>query len=199
MKRARKPPSQTWRTFLNNHAKDIVAIDFFTVPTATFGILYVLVVLGHKRRHIVHFNVTEHPTDHWVAQQIVEAAPFDTAPRYLLRDRDREYGSGYAARVERLGVGEVIIAPRSPWQNPYVERVIGSIRGDFLDHVIILNERHLRRVLREYVSYYHNCRRHLSLNKDAPAHRAVEAPETGNIVAFPHMGRLHYRYMRLAA
>lgn len=199
MKRGRKPPSQTWRTFLNNHAKDIVAIDFFTVPTATFRILYVLVVLSHKRRHIVHFNVTEHPTDHWVAQQIVEAFPFDTTPRYLLRDRDRKYGSGYAARVESLGVGEVIIAPRSPWQNPYVERVIGSIRRDFLDHVIILNERHLRRLLREYVSYYHNCRTHLSLNKDTPAHRAVEPPETGNIVAFPHMGGLHHRYMRLAA
>lgn len=199
MKRGHKPPSQTWRTFLRNHAKDIAAIDLFAVPTSTFRILYVIVVLSHKRRHIVHCNVTKHPTDYWVAQQIVEAFPFDTAPRYLVRDRDRKYASRYTARMESLGIGEVIIAPRSPWQNPYVERVIGSIRRDILDHVIILNERHLRRLLREHVAYYHNCRTHLSLNRDPPDPRPVEPPEIGNIVAFPCVGGLHHRYARLAA
>lgn len=163
MKRGHKPPAQTWRTFLSNHAKDIAAIDFFTVPTSTFRILYVLVILSHERRHIVHFNEAEHPTDQWLAQQLVEAFPFDTAQRYLVRDRDRKYGSRYAARVESLGIDEVLIAPRSPWQNPYVERVIGSIRRDILDHVIILNERHLGRLLREYAAYYDNCRTHYVL------------------------------------
>jgi transposase InsO family protein len=199
MVRHRKPPSQTWRTFLENHADCIAGIDFFTVPTATFRILYVFIVLSHDRRHIVHFNVTAHPTARWTAQQLVEAFPFDSAPRYVLRDRDAIYGEKVHRRIKSLGIEEVITAPRSPWQNPFCERVIGSIRRDCLDHVIVLNERHLRRILREYFSYYHTCRTHISLNKDPPETRTVEPPEMGNVVAFPQVGGLHHRYGRTAA
>ena len=199
MVRHRRPPSQTWRTFLNNHTRDIVGIDFFTVPTATFRVLYVFIVLSHDRRHILHFNVTEHPTAQWTAQQIIEAFPFDTAPRYLLRDRDRIYGELVQRRIRSLGIEEVVTAPRSPWQNPFVERVIGSIRRDCLDHVIVVSEPHLRRILREYFHYYHTCRNHLSLNKDPPNSRIIESPELGNIVEFPCVGGLHHRYMRCAA
>ena len=166
MARPRKPPSQTWRTFLNNHTECLAAIDFFTVPTATFRVLDVFIVLSHDRRQVVNFNVTEHPTAQWTAQQLVEAFPYDCARRYLLHDRDAIYGAKVRRRIESLGIEEVITAPRSPWQNPFCERVIGSIRRDCLDHVIVLNERHLRRILREYLSYYHTCRTHLSLNKD---------------------------------
>ena len=148
MARHRKPPSQTWRTFLDNHVTDLASMDFFTVPTAMFRVLYVFIILGHDRREIVHFNVTEHPTAQWTAQQIVEAFPFDTAPGYLLRDRDRIYGGTVRRRIKSLGIEEVITARRSPWQNPFVERVIGSVRRECLDHVIVLNERHLRRILR---------------------------------------------------
>lgn len=199
MVRHRNPPSQTWRTFLENHADCIAGIDFFTVPTATFRILYVFIVLSHDRRRVVHFNVTEHPTAQWTAQQLVEAFPFDSAPRYLLRDRDTIYGEKVRRRINSLGIEEVVTAPRSPWQNPYVERVIGSIRRDCLNHVIVLNEQHLHRILREYIHYYHTCRNHLSLNKDPPDTRAVEPPEFGNIVKFPCVGGLHHRYMRRAA
>ena len=184
---------------LSNHAGEIAAIDFFTVPTATFRVLTVLLVLEHDRRHIVHFNVTAHPTGAWIAQQLVEAFPFDTAPRYLLRDRDGKYGDRYRRRAHSLGIDEVVIAPRSPWQNPYVERVIGSIRRDCIDHVIVLNERHLRRILRSYLDYYHTCRTHLSLNKDPPDPRPIEPVEAGKIVAFPRVGGLHHRYTQLAA
>jgi transposase InsO family protein len=194
-----KPPSQTWRTFLENHVADLVSIDFFTVPTATFRVLYVFVVLRHDRREIVHFNVTEHPTARWTAQQIVEAFPIDTAPRYLLRDRDAIYGKTVQQRIKSLAIEDVLTAPRSPWQNPFVERVIGSIRRDCLDHIIVLNERHLRRVLREYFSYYHGCRTHLSLNKDSPKPRTVQPPALGDVVAFPLVGGLHHRYGRSAA
>jgi putative transposase len=199
MARPQKPSSQTWRTFLENHADCIAGIDFFTVPTATFRILYVFIVLSHDRRHIMHFNVTAHPTAQWTAQQLVEAFPFDTAPRYLLRDRDAIYGEAVRRRIKSLGIEEVVTAPRSPWQNPFVERIIGSIRRDCLDHVIVINERHLRRILREYFNYYHTCRTHMSLNKDPPETRAVEPPELGNVVAFPRVGGLHHRYGRIAA
>jgi transposase InsO family protein len=199
MARQQKPPSQTWRTFLENHAVCIAGIDFFTVSTATFRILYVFIVLSHDRRHIMHFNVTAHPTAQWTAQQLVEAFPFDSAPRYLLRDRDAIYGEKVHRRIRSLGIEEVVTAPRSPWQNPFCERVIGSCRRDCLDHVIVINERHLRRILREYVDYYHTCRTHLSLNKDPPETRIVEPPELGKIVAFPRVGGLHHRYGRIAA
>jgi transposase InsO family protein len=199
MLQSKKPPSQTWRAFLNNHTDCVAATDFFTVPTARFRVLYVFIVLSHDRRHIVHFNATEHPTAQWTAQQLVEAFPFDSAPRYLLRDRDAIYGEKVQRRIRSLGIDEVITAPRSPWQNPYVERVIGSIRRECLDHVIILNERHLRRILRDYFVYYHSCRTHLSLNKDPPDSRAVESVEHSNIVALTRVGGLHHRYTRIAA
>ena len=198
MARHPKTPSQSWRTFLNNHLWDIAAIDFFTVPTATFRILYVFVVLKHDRRRILHVNVTAHPTSSWTAQQIIEAFPFDTAPGFVLRDRHGTYGKAFRRRVAGMSIEEVLIAPRSPWQNPYVERVIGSIRRDCLDHVIIVNERHLRRILSRYLDYYHSSRTHLSLSKDTPGTRPI-SQEQGNVVPFPKVGGLHHHYERIAA
>ncbi len=163
-----KSPSQTWRTFLQNHVLDLVSVDFFVVPTATFRVLYVFVVLLHHRRKVVHFNVTDSPTAVWTGQQIVEAFPNDSAPRYLLRDRDSIYGGEFRRRVKSMGSAEVLTAPRSPWQNPFAERVIGTIRRELLDQVIVLNEGHLRRRLRAYLRYYHGSRTHLALEKDAP-------------------------------
>jgi len=194
-----RPPSQSWHTFLTNHAKDIVSIDFFTVPTVTFGVIYVFLVLGNARRTIRHFNVTTNPSAAWTGQQIAEAFPWDTAPSYLIRDRDSIYGSLFKRRVAAMGIKQIPTAKRSPWQNPYVERVIGSIRRECLDHVIILNERHLRRVLWEYVDYYHRSRTHLGLEKDCPEPRPVEPPETGPIQVEAILGGLHHRYSRRAA
>jgi len=198
MVRHRKPPSQTWRTFLDNHAKDLVSIDFFTVHTATFRILYVLLVLRHERRQVVYFNITEHPTGQWAAQQMVEAFPWDEAPRYLLRDRDNVYDTRFRRRVHSFGIEEVLAAPRSPWQNPYVERLIGSVRRECLDHVIVLNEPHLKRHLRAYFSYYHAARTHLALDKQSPQPRQVESPNSGKVIALPHIGGLHHEYRRAA-
>ncbi len=198
MIRHRKPPSQTWRTFLDNHVADLASIDFFTVPTVTFRILYVFLVLKHERRQVVHFNVTEHPTAHWTAQQLVEAFPWDEARRYLLRDRHNVYGARYRRRAHSLGIEEVLTAPRSPWQNPYVERLIGSIRRECLNHVIVFNARHLKRLLRSYFIYYHAARTHLALAKQCPIHRTVERPDEGSIIAFPHLGGLHHEYRRAA-
>jgi transposase InsO family protein len=199
MPRTRKPPSQSWRTFLKNHAQEIAAIDFFTVPSATFKILYVFLVLSHDRRRVLHFNVTESPSARWTALQIVQAFPWDTAPRFLLRDRDAIYGEEVQRALRNCGIEDVPTAPRSPWQNAYVERLIGSIRRECLDHVVILNELHLRRVLREYLTYYEEARTHLGLAKDCPVPRAVEPSERGEIVAIPHVGGLHHRYTRRAA
>ncbi len=198
MTRHRKPPSQAWRTFLDNHVTELASIDFFSVPTASFRILYVFLVLRHERRELVHFNVTEHPTSQGTGQQLVEAFPWDSVPRNVLRDRDQVYGPMFRRRLKSLGVGEVLIAPRSPWQNPYVERLIGSIRRDCLDHFIVLNERHLRRVLRAYITYYHTARTHLSLNKQCPQPRSIHSPDSGNVIAFPHLGGLHHEYRRAA-
>ncbi len=197
--RVRKPPSPTWRAFLANHVGDIIACDFFTVPTIDCRVLFVFIMLAHERRRIVRFNITEHPTAEWTTQQIVEAFPWDTAPRYLLRDRDSIYGELFQQRVKNMGAQEVKVAPRSPWQNPYCERVVGSIRRDALDHVIILNERHLRRVLWSYIDYYHNWRTHLSLEMDAPESREVEPPELGSVRKQPEVGGLHHYYERKAA
>jgi putative transposase len=155
MPKRRTPPSQTGRTFLANHVRDVVALDFFTVPSAGLRVLFVLLVLAHHRRRVVHFNVTEHPTAQWTAQQIVDAFPDDTGPSYLLRDRDHVYGHAFRQRVKSMGIGEVLTAPSSPWQNPFVERLIASIRRECLDHVLVLSERHLRRILARYFSYYH--------------------------------------------
>ena len=196
MIRRRKPPSQTWRTFLDNHLTDIVGIDFFTVPSATFRILFVFLVLRHDRRIVVHFNVTANPTAAWTAQQIVEAFPSDDAPRFLLRDRDSIYGHYFKHRVKNMGIEEVVTAARSPWQNPYVERIVGSLRRECLNHVIILNERHLRRILHSYLEYYHEHRTHLALNRNSPIEREVE--ERGEVISIPMVGGLHHRYRRAA-
>jgi len=195
----RTPPSQTWRTFLTNHLRDLISIDFFTVPTAHLRVVFVLVVLAHQRRRVLHFNVTEHPTAAWTAQQIVDAFPDDTAPAYLLRDRDSVYGDSFRRRVKGLGIDEVLTTPHSPWQNPFVERLIGSVRRECLDHVLVLSERHLRRILTQYFAYYHGARTHLSLEKDAPDMRPIQRPEVGAIVATPEVGGLHHRYTRRAA
>ena len=189
--------SQAWRTFLDNHVRNLVSVDFFTVTTVTFKVLFVFVVLAHDRRRVIHFNVTGSPAAQWTAQQIVEAFPWDTAPRYLLRDRDGIYGHEFVGRVRSMGIREVMTAPRSPWQSPYVERLIGTLRRDCLDQVIVLSENHLRRIVRGYLDYYHSCRTHLSFEKDSPEPRPVEPPNQGRIVEIPMVGRLHYRYARL--
>ena len=198
MKRQRKPPSPTWRTFLENHVPDIVAIDFFVVATVRFRLLYCFLVLRHDRRRVVHFNVTPHPTACWTAQQVVEAFPFDTSPRFLIRDHDGIYGQDFRERIRHLGIDEVVIAFRSPCQNPFVERLIGSIRRECLDHVIVFNEAHLIRILTSYLAYYHEVRTHLSLDRNAPIPRQVEPPSHGRVIAIPHVGGLHHRYTRAA-
>jgi putative transposase len=197
--RRRKPPSPTWKTFLANHLPDLAAVDFFVVPTATFRLLYCFVVLRLERRHVVHFNVTANPSSHWTTQQVIEAFPFDSAPRFLQRDRDGTYGDEFQRRIENLGIEEVVSAPRSPWQNPYAERLIGSIRRELLQHVIVLDETHLNRLLSEFFVYYHESRTHLSLDRNAPLPREVEPPERGPVIAIPHVGGLHHRYRRQAA
>jgi putative transposase len=197
--RSRKPPSPAWKAFLNNHVRDLVSIDFFVVPTVRNKVLFVLVVLAHHRRRVVHFNVKEHPTTQWTGQQIIEAFPWDTAPKYLLRDRDAIYGSQFQKRVQSMGIEEVLTAPRSPWQNAFVERVIGSIRRDCLDHVVVLNDRHLKRILMSDFKYYHCWRTHLSLGMDSPESRLVQRADLGKVVQFPEVGGLHHYYERLAA
>jgi putative transposase len=174
-------------------------VDFFTVPTVMFKVLFAFVVLVHDRRRVVHCRVTDAPTAQWTAQQLVEAFPWDTAPRYLLRDRDAVYGVVFSSRAQAMGIHEVKTAPRSPWQNPYVERLIGTLRRECLDHVVVLNETHLRRLLHAYLGYYHGARTHLSLDKDAPEPRPVERPASGRIVQTPLIGGLHHRYSRRAA
>ena len=198
MVRHRKPPKQTWRSFLDNHVRGIVAVDFLTVPTATFRILFCLIVLHHHRRMVAHFNVTAHPTAEWTAQQVTEAFPEDQAPRFLIRDRDSIYGDFFRQRVKHMGIEQVVIAYRSPWQAPYVERLIGSIRRECLDYVIVLDERHLRRILVEYLDYCHQSRTHLSLNRNSPVQRDVEPPDRGRVLAIPQVGGLHHRYRRVA-
>lgn len=189
--------SQTWRTFLRNHARELASIDFFAVSTARFATLYVFLVLAHDRRRIVHLRVTAHPSSAWVSQQIIEAFPWDTAPRFLLRDRDSIYSSWFRSRVDGIGIDDRPTPPRSPWQNPYVERLIGSIRRDLLDHLIVIDAPHLERLPRFYLDYYHRSSNHLALGKDPPEHRAVE--RLGKIVALPQLGGLHHRYTLLAA
>jgi putative transposase len=197
--RSRKPPSPTWKAFLKNHGQDLVALDFFTISTVTFRVLFVLVILAHERRRVIHFNITEHPSAVWTVQQVVEACAWDVAPRYLLRDRDRVYGKSFQERVHNMGIEEVVIAPRSPWQNPYVERLIGSVRRECLDHVMVLSEHHLTRILTNYFSYYHTWRTHLALAMDSPEWRPVQSPQRGRVIAVPEVGGLHHHYERQAA
>jgi transposase InsO family protein len=194
-----RPPSQDWTTFLRNHARQIAAIDCFTVPTATFRVLFVFVVLTHERRKVAHFAIAEAPSAFWTGQQLVNAFPFERAPKFLLRDRDGIYGAEFMRRVAGLGMEEKLIAPRSPWQNPYVERLIGSLRRECLDHVVIFNERHLHGVIREYLDYYHHHRTHQALEHDCPVPRLVEDPDQGKIIELSLVGGLHHRYTRKAA
>jgi transposase InsO family protein len=191
----RGPPSQTWRTFLRNHAHAIAAIDLCVVPTLTFECLFAFLVLGHGRRQLLWFAVTRHPTAEWLAQQIVEAFPWGTAPTYLVRDNDRAYGQAFTNRVRAMGIRDRPISPRSPWQNPYAERLIGTLRRDCLDHVLIFGERHLRGVLTLYSFYYNETRTHLGLGKDAPLGRAVE--RSGTIVTTSILSGLHHKYARI--
>ena len=177
----------------------MVSVDFFTVPTLRFRVLYVFLVLAHERRRILHCGVTAHPTAEWTAQQLRDAFPWDTAPRYLLRDRDRIFGDAFTQQVRDMGIQPVLSAPRSPWQRAYVERLIGSIRRECLDQVIVFDEASLRRTLVLYLDYYHGSRTQLSLKKDSPEPRPVQPPQTGRIVAIPQVGGLHHRYERRAA
>jgi putative transposase len=194
--RLSRPPSQTWRTFLANHLAALASMDFFTVSTLTGRLLFVFVILSHDRRRILHVNCTARPTSAWTAQQLVEAFPDDTAPRWLLRDPDRIYDDTVRRRIACLGITEVVSSPRSPWQNPYVERVIGSLRRECLNHVIVFNETHLRRIVRAYLAYYHRSRTHLALSKDAPDGRTCSGGH--RIVVTREVGGLHHRYDRQA-
>ena len=195
MIRRRGPPSQTWRTFLRNHAEAIAAIDLCVVPTLTFERLFAFLVLGHGRRQLLWYAVTRHPTAEWLAQQILEAFPWNAAPTYLVRDNDRAYGQAFTRRLRTMGIRDRPISPRSPWQNAYVERLIGTLRRECLDHVLIYGERHLRRVLTLYSLYYNETRTHLGLGKDAPLRRSVQ--RSGTIVTTPILSGLHHRYARI--
>jgi transposase InsO family protein len=198
MRRHPRPPSQTWRTFLTNHASQIMAADLFVVPTVTFRLLFVLVILAHDRRRIVHVAVTDHPTAAWTAQQVRNAFPENEAPRYLLHDRDAVFAD-LATTIATMNIQAIRTAPRSPWQNAYAERVIGSIRRECLDHIIVMNAEGLHRILTDYVAYYMRSRTHLGLGKDAPTPRPVMPPSAGRIVATLQVGGLHHRYDRAAA
>ena len=195
MARRRSPPSQGWRTFLRNHADGIAAMDLFVVPTVSFRLLYGLLILRHDRRRILSVGATAHPTAEWIARQLTEACGWEQAPRYLVRDRDRAYGAVVTQRLRTLGIRDRPISPRSPWQNAYVERLIGSVRRECVDHVIVFGERHLRHLLLSYKTYYNETRTHLSLNKDTPSPRVVQA--TGRIFCLPILGGLHHQYGRI--
>ncbi len=195
MVKHRRPPSQSWVTFLRNHADGIAATDLLVVPTVSFRLLYCLVILAHGRRRLVHYAVTAHPTDEWMARQILEAFPWEEAPAHLVRDRDAAYGEVVKRRLRGLGIRDRPIAPRSPWQNGHVERLIGSIRRECLDHMIVLGGSHLRRVMKSYSAYYNAARTHLSLAKDSPIGRPIE--RTGRVIAQPMVGGLHHRYARI--
>jgi transposase InsO family protein len=194
MVKRRGPPNQGWRTFLRNHAPDIAAMDLFVVPTIGFRLLYGFVIVRIDRRDLVWINVTANPTAEWVARQITEAFPWNEAPRYLIRDRDRIYGSVVTRRLRAMGIRDRPIRPGSPWQNAFAERLIGSLRRECVDHVIVLGEAHLRRVLKSYASYYNNFRTHRSLNKDAPVSRSVQ--RIGTIKSHAILGGLHHHYAR---
>jgi transposase InsO family protein len=195
MARRRGPPSQGWKTFLRNHADGIVAIDLFVVPTISFRLLYGLLIMGHGRRQILWFGVTAHPTAEWIANQLTEACGWEQIPRYLIRDRDQAYGAIFVRRVRSIGIRDRPTSFCSPWQNAYAERLIGSIRRECIDHVVVFGERHLRHVLLSYQDYYNATRTHLSLNKDAPVPRGVEW--AGNVVCRPILGGPHHQYGRI--
>jgi transposase InsO family protein len=195
MVKRREPPSQGWKTFLRNHADGIAAMDMFVVQTISFRLLYGLLIVGHGRRHILWFGVTAHPTAEWIANQVTEACGWGQAPRYLIRDRDEAYGEIFIRRLRSMAIRDRPTSPRSPWQNAYAERLIGSIRRECLDHVVVFGERHLRHVLLSYMNYHNEVRTHLSLEKDAPVSRAVEL--AGRILCRPILGGLHHQYVRI--
>ncbi len=188
-------PSQGWKAFIQNHAAGIAAIDLLVVPTIAFEQLYVLVVLKVLRREIVRIAVTRHPTADWLARQLTEAFPWDTAPAILIRDNDKAFGHAFQRRIRAMGIRDHPITPESPWQNGYVERVIGSIRRECLDHIVVFGEQHLRRILSEYAKYYNSVRTHLALNKSVPLHRPKS--RSGFIQSRPHLGGLHHEYVRI--
>ena len=196
----RRPPDpearQRWRNFLRNHREVLAAMDFFTVPTATFRVLYVFFVIHHARRSVLHVRVTEHPTAGWIVQQLREAFPYDAVPRYLIFDNDKKYGAEVLAVIEHMGIRRKQITPCSPWQNGAAERWVETARRDLLDHVIVLNERHLHRLLSEFVAYYHDDRTHLGLGKSTPSMRAAASKPSDNaeVVGHPRVGGLHHRY-----
>jgi hypothetical protein len=195
MVRCQDPPSQTWKTFLKNHSDAIAAIDMCIVPTLTFDLLFAFLVLGHGRRQLLWFEVTRHPTAEWLARQITEAFPWASAPSYLVRDNDGAYGPIFRSRVRAMGIRDRPISPGSPWQNGIAERLIGTIRRECLDRILIFGESQLRRVLASYAAYYNQTRTHLALQKDAPLRRAVR--RSGAIVAIPILAGLHHRYVRI--
>ncbi len=195
MVRRRGSPSQGWKTFLRNHADGIAAMDLFVVPTVSFRLLYGLLIMAHGRRQILWFGVTAHPTAEWIANQVTEAFGWEQAPCYLIRDRDRAYGETFVRRLRSMGIRDRPTSPRSPWQNGYAERLIGSIRRECVDHIVILSERHLRHVLLSYMNYYNEMRTHLSLSKDAPVPRAIGT--VGHILCRPILGGLHHQYVRI--
>ncbi len=191
----RRPPSQGWKTFLRNHADGIASIDLLVVPTISFRLLYGLLILRHARRQMLWVGVTAHPTAEWIARQLTEACGWEPAPRYIIRDRDRVYGELFKRRLRAMGIRDRPTAPRSPWQNGHAERLIGSIRRECLDHVVVFGERHLPNILLAYMQYYNGARTHLSLNKDAPVPRDVQA--VGRILPTPILGGLHHQYVRI--
>src|ERR1700680_787335 len=195
MVKLRGPPSQGWRTFLHNHAPDIAAMDLFVVPTIGFDLLYDYIIVRLDRRELVWISVTTHPTAEWVARQITEAFPWNEAPRYMIRDRDRIYGPVVTRRLRAMGIRDKPIAPASPWQNGFAERLIGSIRRECLDHVLVLGEARLRRILKFYARYYNETRTHLALDKDAPLSRTVK--RAGRILCRPVLGGLQHEYIRI--
>src|ERR1700751_312905 len=195
MVKRRVPPSQGWRTFLHNHAPDIAAMDLFVVPTICFDLLYAFVIVRLGRRELIWINVTANPTAEWVVRQITEAFPWDEAPHYMIRDRDRIYGAVVTRRLRAMGIRDKPIAPASPWQNGFAERLIGSIRRECLDYIIVLGEAHLRRILKSYALYYNETRTHLALDKDAPLSRTVK--RAGRILYRPVVGGLHHEYVRI--
>jgi transposase InsO family protein len=195
MTKRRRPPGQGWKTFLRNHAGGIAAMDLFVVPTISFRLLYGLLILRHARRELLRLSVTAHPNAQWIAQQLTEAYGWKETPRYLIRDRDWAYGETVVRRIGAMGIRDQPISPRSPWQNGYAERLIGSIRRDCLDHVVVLSERHLCHLLQSYQQYYNEARTHLSLHKDAPVPREVQA--VGRVLRMPILGGLHHQYVRI--
>ena len=198
MRRHPRPPSQTWRTFVTNHANQIMATDLFVVPTVTFRLLFVVVILAHDRRRLVHVAITCHPTAPWTAHQLSNAFPENEAPGYLLHDGDGAFAD-IGTTTAAMNIQATRTASRSPWQHAYVERVIGPIRRECLDHVVVVNEVGLQRVLTGFLEYYMQSRTHLPLGKDAPLSRPVMPPSAGRIVATPQVGGLHHRYDRTAA